>query len=33
MRDPISGTPSHRFNMCEVRSVRPDTHEGQHDAA
>jgi hypothetical protein len=22
MRDPISGTPSHRFNMCEIRPLK-----------
>jgi anaerobic selenocysteine-containing dehydrogenase len=26
MRDPISGTPSHRFNMCEVRPLLRDAH-------
>jgi len=24
MRDPISGTPAHRFNMCEIRLLRGD---------
>lgn len=24
MRDPISGTPSHRFNMCEIRPLHSD---------
>lgn len=26
MRDPISGTPSHRFNMCEIRPLHSDAH-------
>jgi hypothetical protein len=33
MRDAISGTPSHRFNMCEVRPVRRDVHAARYDAA
>jgi len=28
MRDPISGTPSHRFNMCEVRPVEREAQAG-----
>jgi anaerobic selenocysteine-containing dehydrogenase len=28
MRDPISGTPSHRYNLCEIRPLSTDLREG-----
>jgi anaerobic selenocysteine-containing dehydrogenase len=33
MRDPISGTPSHRFNMCDIRLLRSNAHAGYRGMA